>query len=214
MTIHDIRDHLYEDITPDRDLIYDIWQPDSPVLVLGSSQSAEREAWIDRCDRDGVPILKRRGGGGAVLLVPGVVCLSIAFHSTISDSPFTFFRQINAFIIEVLEASFEVQGLDQRGISDIAIGDRKILGCSMFKSRSTYFYQGSLLVDVPLTVLSTYLKHPGEEPDYRQGRSHIEFLTSLVQSGVPVTVPQIVTVFAQAVKHSFRQRVMSEAVSI
>jgi lipoate-protein ligase A len=213
MTIHDIRDHLYEDITPDRDLIYDIWEPDSPVVVLGSSQSAEREARIDRCDRDGVPILKRRGGGGAVLLVPGVVCLSIAFHSTISDSPLYFFRQINAFIIRVLEASFDVQDLGQRGISDIAIGDKKILGCSMFKSRSTYFYQGSLLVDVPLTRLSTYLKHPSKEPDYRQGRSHRDFMTSLVQSGVPVTSPQMITAFARTMKHSFRQRVLSESVS-
>ena len=52
----------------------EIWQHDivSPALVLGSSQD---ESIVDRdaCRRAGVDVVRRRSGGGAVLLVPGEV---------------------------------------------------------------------------------------------------------------------------------------------
>jgi lipoate-protein ligase A len=52
----------------------EIWWHDitSPALVLGSTQSADV---VDEqaCDRAGVEVVRRRSGGGAVLLVPGVV---------------------------------------------------------------------------------------------------------------------------------------------
>jgi lipoate-protein ligase A len=51
-----------------------VWffEPDRPALVLGSTQpdaSVDREA----CRRAGVDVVRRRSGGGAVLLVPGEV---------------------------------------------------------------------------------------------------------------------------------------------
>jgi lipoate-protein ligase A len=51
-----------------------VWclEPDRPALVLGSTQ---RDATVDReaCARAGVEVVRRRSGGGAVLLVPGDV---------------------------------------------------------------------------------------------------------------------------------------------
>ena len=52
----------------------EIWRHDitRPALVLGSSQD---ESVVDRdaCDRAGVDVVRRRSGGGAVLLLPGEV---------------------------------------------------------------------------------------------------------------------------------------------
>jgi len=52
----------------------EIWRHDitRPALVLGSSQN---EAVVDRdaCNRAGVEVVRRRSGGGAVLLFPGEV---------------------------------------------------------------------------------------------------------------------------------------------
>lgn len=52
----------------------EIWWHDimSPALVLGSTQSADA---VDQqaCRRGGVEVVRRRSGGGAVLLVPGAV---------------------------------------------------------------------------------------------------------------------------------------------
>ena len=52
----------------------EIWRHDitTPALVLGSSQDV---SVVDRdaCDRAGVDVVRRRSGGGAVLLLPGEV---------------------------------------------------------------------------------------------------------------------------------------------
>ena len=190
-----IRDDLYNKVTKSTPFVFEIWQPESIAVVLGSSQKPENELNLQQCREDGVPVLKRRGGGGAVVLMPGIVCFTIAFLSDAGDSPYYFFTKINNFIIAVLQEHFHVENLDLRGISDIAIGTIKILGCSIFKSRNLFHYQGSLLVNPDLAKIPHYLLHPSKEPDYRNGRSHLDFLTSLGESGYSMSVNRIKTVF-------------------
>jgi lipoate---protein ligase len=47
-----------------------VCRPDRPALVLGSAQRSE-VADRDACRRAGVEVVRRRSGGGAVLVVPG-----------------------------------------------------------------------------------------------------------------------------------------------
>jgi lipoate-protein ligase A len=51
-----------------------MWWPEitAPACVLGSSQP-EQDVDADACERLGVEVVRRRSGGGAVLLVPGEV---------------------------------------------------------------------------------------------------------------------------------------------
>jgi lipoate-protein ligase A len=51
-----------------------VWvhEVDRPALVLGSAQ-AVGVVDVEACDRSGVEVVRRRSGGGAVLLVPGEV---------------------------------------------------------------------------------------------------------------------------------------------
>ncbi len=48
------------------------FEPDRPALILGSTQS---DALVDRqeCDSRGIEVVRRRSGGGVVLVVPGEV---------------------------------------------------------------------------------------------------------------------------------------------
>jgi lipoate---protein ligase len=182
----DIHDHLYERVAEEQPFLCEIWEPQGVAVVIGHGQTAEREAHLAACRKDGVEVIRRRGGGGAVVLMPGVICLSCAFISRQSDSPYHFFRQINLFLIGLLEQQFNVEGLNLAGVSDIALGGCKILGCSMFKSRALYFYQGSLLINPDLARIGRYLAHPSREPDYRLQRGHDEFVTSLWRRGYPI----------------------------
>ncbi len=52
----------------------ELWWPEitAPALVLGSSQP-EHDIDRDACERAGVAVVRRRSGGGAVLLLPGEV---------------------------------------------------------------------------------------------------------------------------------------------
>lgn len=193
----EIHDQLYERVSVEQPFLFEIWEPEGVAVVIGHGQNAAQEVDLAACRRDGVAVIRRRGGGGAVVLMPGVLCLSCAFLSGRSDSPYYFFQQINLFISGLLARRFSLQGLEPAGISDIALGGRKILGCSMFKSRRLYFYQGSLLLNPDLARITAYLTHPSREPGYRRGRTHSDFLTSLWQSGYPLPMTDLKEAFTQ-----------------
>ena len=193
----EIHDQLYERVSAEQPFLFEIWEPEGVAVVIGHGQNAVQEVDLAACRQDGVAVIRRRGGGGAVVLMPGVLCLSCAFLSGRSDSPYYFFQQINLFISGLLARRFSLQGLEPAGISDIALGGKKVLGCSMFKSRRLYFYQGSLLLNPDLARIAAYLTHPSREPGYRRGRTHSDFLTSLWQSGYPLPMTDLKEAFTQ-----------------
>ena len=98
---------------------------------------------------------------------------------------------INESIISALRC-FGVEDLFIKAISDISIEDRKILGSSLYRRKDTVLYQGALLVKPDMSIFERYLKHPKREPDYRRGRTHIDFITSLYNEGYIIPKPKIV----------------------
>lgn len=157
---------------------YRSWEPAQIVVVLGRGNQAEHEVWQERCQEDMVPIIRRRGGGGTVVLSPGTLVISLVKRVQHQYHFHEYFQQMNTYIIEALE-SVGISHLNQQGYSDICIRDRKILGSSMYRSRDILFYTASLMIANDLTLLDRYLKHPSKEPEYRQGRSHLEFVTTI-----------------------------------
>ncbi len=97
------------------------------------------------------------------------------------------FGRVHEGIIRVC-AELKLPTPQHRGLSDLAVGERKILGSSLYLSQRPflYYYQSSLMVDPDMSLLDRYLKHPPREPDYRKGRSHTLFCTSLRQEGYPI----------------------------
>lgn len=164
-----------------------VYEPAGVCCVLGAGGSPDRDLILENLAADGVPRLRRRGGGGTVVLSPGQLVLALA---TEVGSPFAnreYAAAINAWFIEALER-LGVRGVVQRGISDLAIGERKILGTSIYRRRLVLFYQASLLVANDLSLFSRYLAMPARVPEYRAGRSHEEFCTTLEREGCRFTV--------------------------
>ena len=156
------------------------WIPATPVVVLGSSNDPAIECHVEQCEEDQVPVLKRYGGGGTVVLYSGCVIVSVGCW--VSDHFYNdrYFRILNGALNSCLHANFSFfAGLSQNGISDLVAGDRKFGGTSMFRSRNYLLYQASLIVDCDYSLISRYLAHPSREPDYRRGRRHKDFLTGL-----------------------------------
>lgn len=171
-------------------VLFRYFETRSPCVVLARSNNPDTEVHLDACAADGVPVLRRRGGGGTVVLGPGCVVLTLAFFA---DSLFrneTYFQSINQMWADSLK---EVCGLEvsQRGISDLAIDDRKVAGTSLFRRKHLVVYQGSLLVDPDWAGIERYLRHPSREPDYRRGRTHRTFLTCLHEHGERRSADQI-----------------------
>ena len=171
--------------------LYRIYEPQRICVVMGAGGRAETDVFAEQAESERVPVLRRRGGGGTVVLSPGQVVLALV---TEVSSPFqnvSYFRAINHWFRLALQA-LGVAGVEDRGISDLALGHRKILGTSLYRRRKILFYQASLLVENDLSLFDRYLRYPSKVPDYRKGRGHLDFCTNLRSAGYPLSVAEVI----------------------
>ncbi|MCX6226833.1 MAG: hypothetical protein NTV01_19145, partial [Bacteroidia bacterium] len=154
-----------------------VWQPEGTVIVLGQSNQAETAVHTVLAEQDGVPMIKRHTGGQTVILTPRTLVISVRLISEKLENPQVYFKRINQLIIEAL-SNLGISNLNEKGISDIAIGEKKILGSSIYRKRSMVFYHAVLNISESPEFIGRYLKHPSREPDYRSGRKHEDFVTS------------------------------------
>lgn len=162
-----------------------VWQPDQTVIVLGQSNQADTAVYTDLAEQDGIPVYKRHTGGQAVILTPRTLVISVRLISEKLDNPQVYFKRINHLIMEAL-SDLGISNLNEKGISDIAIGEKKILGSSIYRKRSMVFYHAVLNIAESPEFIGRYLKHPTREPDYRTGRRHEDFVTSIHLAGFPL----------------------------
>lgn len=163
-----------------KDLEAEIFIPEETLVVLGNANDPEKECHLAHCKEDRVPVLKRYGGGGAVVLHSG--CLVVSLGLWVKDyfrNDF-YFCQVNKALISSLSAFHpDLEGVYQDGISDLCFEGKKIAGTSLFRSRNYLLYQASILFDPKIELIERYLKHPTKEPEYRQKKSHRDFVTGL-----------------------------------
>lgn len=154
-------------------------------VVCGPScREVHKEINVAHCERDGVPISRRRGGGGTVVLSPGVLVTVVVGLCAPGQGIREIFSMVHRVMIKALQPLVPVP-IRERGISDLAIGERKICGSSLYLPRSpaVFCYQSSLMVDCDTSLIGRYLHHPPREPDYRKGRGHAAFCTTLREQG-------------------------------
>ena len=159
-----------------------VWQPEETVIVLGQSNSIESALCSDAVAKDALRVTKRPSGGETVILTPSTVAFSIAKRFPVMIPFKEYFRLVNSVVVAGLE-EMGVSWLGAKGISDITIGNRKILGSSMRKVNDKLVYHAVLNRGEDPAIFGRYLRHPGREPDYRAGRSHSEFVTSMAAEG-------------------------------
>ena len=172
--------------TPLGGLHVEVFIPDRHQVVMGAGGKAEQEVFLPALERLKIPLYKRKGGGGTVLLGPETIVVTL--HAGVAH-PFknlAYFRAINSALMAVF-SMWQKEDYRQRGISDIALGDRKIVGTSIFRRKQYLLFQASILVDLNLTLMNQVLRPPPRQPDYRKDREHSQFLTSLRQIGISRT---------------------------
>ncbi len=194
-----------------QDLCLKIWIPTRPVVILGRSNKGSNEANRLHCERDGVPIFKRLGGGGTVILHEQ--CLVVSCGLWVKDyyKNDLYFKNLNQALIELFQSRLpKVEpGFSQRGFSDIVRGDKKLVGTSLFRSRNYLLYQASILVESRVDLMETYLQHPSIEPDYRQGRSHRDFVMGLSELA-PLSSQDWLMIAEQQLSAAIRQAMTGE----
>ena len=186
---YDLKDYSIFNSEKESDFL--LWQPDKTYIVLGrSNRLAEESVFIEKAKQDKIDIYKRPSGGEAVILSSNTLVISVKLPLNITIKTHQYFVLINDAIIAAL-SELGVKHLGNKGISDISIGLKKILGSSIYRKQQTLFYHAVLNVSEPIESISRYLKHPKREPDYRLGRDHTEFVTSLKEEGYQFSIDSI-----------------------
>jgi lipoate-protein ligase A len=160
-----------------------VWEQQDYAVVLGAGCRVAEDVDIERCRADQVPILRRSSGGGTVLLGPGCLCYSLVLRLE-TERALSGIRSSYAWILGKIVSALSALHLDvqQAGISDLAIGDRKFSGSAQQRKRDYLLHHGTLLYNFDLTRVGCYLRLPARRPEYREARSHDEFLTNISAS--------------------------------
>ena len=167
-----------------------IYEPQSVCIVLGAGRKNRGDLLDANVRADSVPVLIRRGGGGTVVLSPGMIVVALVAEAFSPYHNKEYARTINSWISAAL-IEHGVGPVEHRGISDLTLNEMKILGTSIFRRRSLLFYQASLLVNNDLALFARYLSVPTTAPDYRAGRGHNSFCTNLSRAGYEVPLDSL-----------------------
>lgn len=177
-----------------KDYKFFTWVPDKTYLILGLSNKVEKSLIQETVLEDHVEVFKRPSGGETVILTPKTLVLSTTVNTEGFMDPQIFFKNINQIIIEKL-SDFGIKDLQFRGISDICIGNKKILGSSIYRRKNKVFYHAVLNVSESIDLISKYIAHPPREPEYRKGRPHKDFVTSIWEAGYQISIEDLVSSF-------------------
>ena len=159
-----------------------IWQPEATCVIIGRSCKPETSVRLDKALQDGVPVIQRPTGGMAVLLSPNMLIVSVIRNGTNLPASAKFFQIYNHGIINGLKM-LGVDNITSAGISDIVVNNRKFVGCAIYRNPKQVFYHAVVNMAESPELIERYLTFPERVPEYRAGRSHREFVTSLAEQG-------------------------------
>ncbi|QDU54507.1 lipoate--protein ligase family protein [Aeoliella mucimassa] len=172
------------------------WETAEPMVVVGRASRIVEEVHQQECQHRLVPVLRRISGGLSIVTGPGCLMYTVvepvAPHQTDIDG-------LHQRVLDKMVHAIRGLGLpiERAGTSDLTIvgGDghrRKVSGNSLRLGRGAYLYHGTLLYDFDLPLIPTLLKQPPRAPEYRDGRSHDDFIANL-----PTTADQLRQAIAQ-----------------
>jgi lipoate-protein ligase A len=84
--------------------------------------------------------------------------------------------------------------------SDLAWQGKKVSGNSQRRTADVFLHHGTLLYDFDPELASRYLLEPKRQPNYRQGRTHAQFLGNLPFSALDIQ-NRVVEVWVQRHRH-------------
>ena len=119
-----------------------------PTALIGRHQDLSREIHLDNCAADGVGVVRRVTGGGAIYLDEGQLGWELVFHRAslgIANLP-----DLAAAICNAAAAGLRELGVKAkfRPRNDIEVEGRKISGTGGFFDGDILIYQGTVLVDM------------------------------------------------------------------
>jgi lipoate-protein ligase A len=157
------------------------WEPEQPLVVVGRSSPLGEEVNLEFCQRQEIPILRRCSGGATIVTGPGCLMYAVLIGYQ-GQEELRSLDNAHRYVMERMVGAISRLGIpvDWRGTCDLTLGGRKVSGNSLRCRRQGFLYHGTMLCrSFELSLVGQALHLPRRQPEYRQGRSHAEFVTRL-----------------------------------
>ncbi len=156
------------------------WEPADFALVMGASCRIGDDIRVDLCRADGVPIFRRTSGGGTVVVGPGALNVSVILPESAAPG-LSAVDGAHRYVLDGIARSIRGVGpqVKLEGRGDLVLEDRKCGGSAQRRLKRWFMVHCSILYDFSIERIVRYLTIPPRQPEYRQGRSHEDFLRNL-----------------------------------
>ena len=143
------REHvLTENVLPGSPILY-LWS-NSPTVVIGKNQDCYAECRVEEILSDGVNLVRRFSGGGAVWHDLGNLCFSFCC----SKDDYDVQRQTDVILTAMRSLGFNAE---KTGRNDIEIDSRKFSGNAYYEAGGNKCHHGTVMISCDMTKLEKYL---------------------------------------------------------
>ncbi len=176
-TVYHAVGYAMDEATPDTILLV---SPASPYVSIGYHQDAEREVDLAFCDAEGLPVVRREVGGGAVYLDSGQIFCQWVFHR--GHLPASVDERFRLYVQPLVE-TYRALGVPAyyRPINDIHVAGKKIGGIGAATLGESEIVVGSLMLDFNFELMARVLKVSSEKMRDKVHQSLQEYMTTLTR---------------------------------
>ena len=169
----------------DIDETYLLFYINEPSIIIGKNQNTFEEINSDYVRENGIHVVRRLSGGGAVYHDLGN--LSFSFITKNDGDSFRNFRRFT----EPVTAALRDLGVpaELTGRNDIQVGDKKISGNAQFATRGRMFSHGTLMFDVNLDAVAAALHVKAEKIEskgIKSVRSRVANITEYLNKDITI----------------------------
>jgi len=154
--------------------------PNAPYVCIGYHQDMQKEVDLEYVQANGLTVLRREVGGGAVFLDNGQLFTQWIFHK--SDLPSSLEERFK-FYIDPLIATYQALGINAnlRPINDVHVNGKKIGGTGAAQMGIAEVVVGSLMYTFDKKTMSKVLKVPSEKMRDKIFESLEAYMTTMTE---------------------------------
>ena len=175
---------------------YFMFYINEPAIIIGKNQNTIEEIDTDYVDVNGVHVVRRLSGGGAVYHDHGN--LNYSFITKDDGDSFRNFKKFTQPIVDALQT----MGVDAElsGRNDILAGGRKISGTAQFTTKGRMYSHGTLMFNSEIDAVVSALKvrkDKIESKGIKSIRSRVANITEFMDK--PMTIEEFKTTLLHSI---------------
>lgn len=155
-----------------------LYRRNPPSVSIGYFQSAAEVADLGACRRDGVPVVRRSSGGGAVYTDDRQLVYALVWAPARPVTAKVGFDLACGAIARAL-GRLGAKGVERAGVNDVLIWGRKVSGSAQAVRKGVHLLHGTVLVDADLDAMFTYLRPLGAKLEAQGLRAPAARVTTL-----------------------------------